>query len=125
MENLLLKEETYQIIGICMDIHQILGHGFSEAVYKDAIEFEAKEREIIFEREKAYNVYYKGTLLCHKFIADFEFFNSVILEVKASDKGIADDHIAQTLNYIRVSGNKVGLIVNFGRRSLQQRRLIY
>ncbi len=125
MKNLLLEEETYQIIGICLDIHQILGHGFSEAVYKDAIELEAKEKEMIFEREKAYNVYYKGTKLCHKFIADFEFFNSVILEVKASDKGISDDHIAQTLNYIRVSGNKVGLIVNLGRRSLQQRRLIY
>jgi len=63
---------------------------------------------------------------CHiNFVADFEFFNRIILEVKASDKGVAREHIAQTLNYIRVSGGKVGLIVNFGRQSLEYKRLIY
>ena len=125
MEKLVFKNETYQLIGLCMEVHRILGHGFSEIVYKGAIEEEAQVRGIRNEREKEYNIIYKGKVLRHKFIADFEFFDSIILEVKASDKGVADEHIAQTLNYIKVSGGKVGLIVNFGRQSLEHKRLIF
>ena len=125
MEKLVFRNETFQLIGLCMEVHRVLGHGFSEIVYKDAIEEEAQARGIRNEREKEYDVIYKGKVLRHKFFADFEFFDSVILEVKASDKGVADEHIAQTLNYIKVSGAKVGLIVNFGRQSLEHRRLIF
>ena len=125
MEKLFFKNETFQLIGLCMEVHRVLGHGFSEIVYKDAIAEEAQARGIRNEREKEYDVIYKGKVLRHKFFADFEFFDSIILEVKASDKGVADEHIAQTLNYIKVSGCKVGLIVNFGRQSLEHKRLIF
>ena len=125
MEKLIFRNETFQLIGLCMEVHRVLGHGFAEIVYKDAIELEANSRGISHAREKEYNVVYKERILPHRFIADFEFFNRIILEVKSSDKGVAEEHIAQTLNYIRVSGGKVGLIVNFGRQSLEYRRLIY
>ena len=125
MEKLVFKNETFQLIGLCMEVHRVLGHGFSEIVYKDAIEEEAQARGIRNEREKEYDVIIKGKVLRHKFFADFEFFDSIILEVKVSDKGVADEHIAQTLNYIKISGRKVGLIVNFGRQSLEHKRLIF
>ena len=120
-----LKEETYQIIGICMEVHRELGHGFSEVVYKDAIEFEFREKNILYEREKEYQVFYKERVLQHSFYADFVVFNNIILELKAIEGGISDDNIAQTLNYLKVSDSKVGLLINFGRRKLEYKRLIF
>lgn len=120
-----LKEETYRIIGVCMDVHRELGHGFREVVYKDAIEFEFKKRNIFYEREKEYQVVYKGIVLPHSFYADFVVFSNVILELKAAEGGISDDNIAQTLNYLKVSSCKVGLLINFGRRKLEYKRLIF
>jgi GxxExxY protein len=125
MEKLIFRNETFELIGLCMEVHRILGHGFTEIVYKDAIELEAHTRGLIIVREKEYNVVYKEKKLPHRFIVDFEFFNSIILEVKASDKGVAHEHVAQTLNYIKVSGGKLGLLVNFGRPSLEYKRLIF
>ena len=125
MDKLIFKNETYQLIGLCMEVHRVLGHGFSEIVYKDAIEVEAIARGINKVREKRYDVLYKGQVFRHQFVADFEFFDSIILEVKASEKGLANEQIAQTLNYIKVSGGKVGLIVNFGQPSLEHKRLIF
>ena len=66
-----LQEETYLLNGIAMEIHRILGRGFFEIVYKDALELELRNREIPFMREKEYMVDYKGTILPHKFYADF------------------------------------------------------
>ena len=120
-----LKKETYEIIGICMDVHRTLGHGFLEIVYKDAIELEARKKQILYSREKKYKIDYKGAVLRHKFYADFVLFDKIILEVKAAGGGLADDQIAQTLNYLRVSGCKIGLLVNFGRMRLEYKRLIY
>ncbi len=119
------KEETYEIIGICMDVHRTLGHGFLEIVYKDAIELEVRRKELPYTREKEYKIEYKGTILPHKFFADFVLFDKIILEVKAAEGGIADDQIAQTLNYLKVSGCKIGLLVNFGRSKLEHKRLIF
>ncbi len=121
---LLLKSETREIIGICMEVHSQLGHGFLEIVYKDAIELEMRKRNIFFERERQYDVWYKDIKLPHKFYADFVVFDQVILEVKCS-KAIADEHLAQGINYLKVSANRVGLIVNFGRGSLEWKRIIY
>lgn len=66
-----LQDETYLLNGIAMEIHRTLGRGFLEIVYKDALEFELRKREILFEREKEYSVEYKGSVLPHKFYADF------------------------------------------------------
>jgi GxxExxY protein len=120
-----LKDETYEIIGICMEVHRTLGHGFLEIVYKDAIEFEAVNRNLTYCREKEYKIAYKGTILPHKFYADFVLFDRIILEVKAAEGGIADAQIAQMLNYLKASGCKIGLLVNFGRAKLEYKRLIF
>lgn len=122
---ILLKEETYQIIGVCIEVHRELGHGFREIVYGDAIEFEFGQRNIPFEREKEYQVIYKGIKLQHNFYADFVVFKNIILELKAVEGGISDDNVAQTLNYLKVSGCKIGLLINFGRKKLEYKRLIF
>ncbi|MDF2553209.1 MAG: GTP-binding signal recognition particle [Chryseobacterium sp.] len=119
----LLKEETYKIIGICMEVHNTLGAGFLEIVYKDALEIEFSRAGIFYEREKQYEVNYKGIILPHKFYADFVVFDKVILEIKGT-KDIANEHIAQAINYLKVSQNKIALIVNFGELKLNYKRLI-
>ncbi|MBL7864195.1 MAG: GxxExxY protein [Cyclobacteriaceae bacterium] len=101
---LLLENETYEIIGVCMAVHRELGHGFLEIVYKDAIQFELASKNITFGREVKYDITYKNTLLSHKFYADFTVNNRIILEVKAAEGGIADHQVAQAINYLRVSG---------------------
>ena len=107
-----------------MEVHSNLGAGFLEIVYKDALEYEFQKRGINFTREKKYEVNYKGIILPHKFYADFVIEDKIILEIK-SVKNIADEHIAQTINYLKVSGNKLGLLVNFGELRLNYKRLVY
>ena len=118
-----LQSETYQIIGICMEVHRILGKGLLEIVYKDAIEYELKKKEIPYEREKKYEVEYKGIILPHCFFADFVVFDKIILEIKAQ-KGIVDDHMSWLINYLAISKCPLGLIVNFGENSLITKRII-
>ncbi len=124
MEKFLLKEETYKIIGICMEVHNNLGAGFLEAVYKDALEYEFLKNNILFSREQNYKVVYKDIILPHSYTADFVVFDKIIIEVKAV-KTIINEHIAQTINYLKVSKNKVGLLINFGESKLKYQRLIY
>ena len=123
MTEIIYKEESFKIIGLCMEVHNNLGKGFLEIVYKDALEYEFRKNNIPFEREKEYDVNYKNIILPHKFYADFVVFDKIILEVKGM-AGIAEEHIAQTLNYLKVSGLKLGLIVNFGELSLQYKRVV-
>lgn len=118
-----LKEETYEIIGLCMEVHNQLGTGFLEIVYKDALEYEFKKASLFYKREQEYCVNYKGIILPHKFYADFVVFDSVILEIK-SVRSTANEHIAQAINYLKISKNKVALVVNFGEASLNYKRLI-
>ena len=125
MNEFLFKQETYDIIGLCMEVHRILGFGFSEIVYKDAMVVEAEIREFSIEREKRFEVLYKDRVLFHRFIADFIFFDEIIVEIKAVDTDINNEHITQGLNYLKASGCRVGLIVNFVRKSLEYKRLIF
>jgi GxxExxY protein len=117
------KEEYYKIVGICMEVHGILGSGLDEVVYKDALEYEFKKNNIPFEIEKEFEIQYKDVILAHKFYADFIVFDEIILEIKTS-KGIGDEHIAQTINYINLSWKKLGIIVNFKNKSLEHKRII-
>ena len=94
MNELIFKEESYKLIGICMDIHNNLGSGFLEIVYKDALKYELRKAKIPFNREKEYSVSYKGITLPHSFFADFVVFDKIILEVKAVSE-IDDKFIAQ------------------------------
>lgn len=107
-----------------MEVHRHLGFGFAEIVYKDALQIEASLKEIYVEREKEFKVLYKGKTLNHKYFADFVMFDNIIVEIKALRDGIADEHISQTLNYLKASGCRVGLIINFGKKSLEYKRLV-
>jgi GxxExxY protein len=125
MDEFIYSQETYSIVGACMSVHRYLGHGFLEIVYKDALELELIDQSLYFEREKEFDVNYKGRLLKHKFFADFFIFNGIIVEIKSTKEGISKEYQAQTLNYLKVSGCKLGLIVNFGKCSLEYKRLLW
>ncbi len=117
------KDENYTIVGLCMEVHRILGPGLLEIVYKDALEIEFKHHSIPYYREKEFKVVYKEQILPHKFYADFVVFEDLILEVK-SVKEINNDHLAQTLNYMRLAETPIGIIANFQNKSLIHKRLI-
>ncbi len=123
MEEYLSADETYKIIGLLFEVHKNLGKGFSEIVYKDALEFELNENNIPYEREKEYFVNYKNTILKHHFYADFVLHDSIILEIKTVDC-FNNSHYNQCLNYLKVSGNELALLVNFNSVSLEYKRII-
>jgi GxxExxY protein len=123
MEDYLHKDKTYQIVGILFEVHKNLGKGFSEIVYKDAIEFEFSQLNIPFEREKEFSVNYKNTILKHKFYADFVVHNKIILEIKTVDCFNAN-HYNQCLNYLKISNNELALLVNFNSVSLEYKRIV-
>ncbi len=123
MPNIIYQTESYKLIGKLFEVHNNLGKGFLEIVYKDAIEYELKKSKIHFDREKEYLVNYKDVILKHKFYADFVVFDKIILEVK-SCKNISDSHIAQAINYLKVSNNKLAVIVNFNKDSLEYKRIV-
>jgi GxxExxY protein len=99
-----------------------LGSGFLEIVYKDALEIEFKKANIPFKREKRYDVNYKGVLLPHFFTADFVVYDK-ILEVKGVSL-LNESHVAQSLNYLKVSNNSLALLVNFGEAKLKYKRVV-
>ena len=123
MSKLLHANKSYAIIGVCMEVHRILGPGLLEIVYKDALEFEFMQKGIFYEREKKYEVPYKDIILPHYFVADFVVFGDVILEVKGVSR-IMEEYVKWTLNYMALGNCPLGLIVNFGTTSLQYKRLI-
>ncbi len=121
---LLLKEEVYTIVGYCIEVWKTLGFGFSEVVYKDAMETEFIEDRLPYIREEELPVYYKGKILRHRFRADFTLFDNIIVEVKSGEEGINDAVVSQTLNYLKASGCRIGLIINFGKTKMEHKRLI-
>jgi len=123
MDDLIYKQESYDIIGKCFDVHNNLGSGFLEIVYKDALEYEFKKANIPYEREKEYKVNYNGIILPHKFYADFVIYDKIILEIKAVSE-MHSKFTAQAINYLKVSKNKLALIVNFGELRLNSKRII-
>ena len=124
MTVIIFKEESYKVVGACMEVHKQLGMGFKEVVYKDALELEFKKGEIPFKREKQFKIEYKGIVLPHKYYADFIVFDSIILEVKSAPF-IVNNFVAQTINYLKASGMKLGIIVNFGEKSLTYKRVVF
>lgn len=107
-----------------MEVQNTLGFGFSEIIYKDALESEFLLASLPYAREKDLQVKYKGKILPHKFFADFVCYDDIIIEIKSTDKGIIDEYVAQILNYLRASGCLVGLIINFGKKRLEYKRLV-
>ena len=124
MTDILYKDESYKIIGLCMEVHKQLGMGFKEIVYKDALEIEFSSGAIPFVREKRFNIEYKGIILPHKYHADFVIDGKIILEVKATSF-IINNFVSQTINYLKASGVHLGIIVNFGEKSLTSKRIVF
>ena len=121
--NLLFGKETYQIIGAAIEVHQELGHGFLEAVYQEALEKEFVENNVSYKREVPLKIYYKDKPLNKFYIADFICYNKIIIEVKTVS-AITSEHCAQLLNYLTAIKLKLGLIINFGKQSLEHKRII-
>jgi len=121
--NLIYKDETYQLIGAAMEVHRILGHGFLEMVYQEALEYEFLTRDIPFQRQVPMKIIYKGIILNKNYIADFVCFDKIVVEIKAVDS-LIPSHESQLINYLNAIGLKLGLLINFGSSSLQFKRII-
>jgi GxxExxY protein len=115
--------QTYAIIGAAMAVHSELGHGFLEAVYQEALQFEFNNRDIPHSRETAIPIYYSGTKLKTNYVADFMCYQSIIVELKAVST-FDNAHFAQTINYLKATGFTKGLLINFGSSRLQYKRFI-
>ena len=122
-ESYLLADESFKIIGCCMEVHKHLGCGFKEAVYQEALEIEFIENALLFEREKKLKIFYKGRLLKKKYYPDFVCFDKIVLELKAV-KELTDIHKSQIFNYLKASEFKLGLLINFGTTTIQIKRFI-
>ena len=121
---LLYQELTNRVLKACYTVHNELGCGFLEKVYQEALEVQLSEMDIPFEREKHLPITYHGKVLKCDYIADFVVDNKVIIELKAVTE-MSPIFEAQTINYLRATGIKVGLLINFGIRQLQIKRLAY
>jgi GxxExxY protein len=124
MAEIILKEESYKIIGLCMEVHNQLGVGFKEIIYKDALEIEFKAHKIPFTREKQFKIEYKGIILPRRYPADFIVYDKIILEIKATSL-IIDSFVAQIINYLKASGLQFGIIANFGEKSFTSKRVVF
>ena len=116
------KEETYNIIGAAMEVHKILGCGFTEKVYQDALEKEFIKRDIPYQREVRMQVTYKGEVLASEFIPDFVCYDQIIIELKAVQE-LDNIHRAQAINYVHVANTKAALLINLGAESLEHERI--
>ena len=106
-----------------MAVHNELGCGFLEAVYQEALEEEFKIRNIPYLREVEISIAYKGKVLNKKYVADFICYDNVVVELKALIE-LNSIHKAQLINYLKITGNDLGLLINFGKQSLETKRVI-
>ena len=106
-----------------MEVHNTLGNGFLEAVYQEALEIEFKSQNIPYEREKLLRIKYKDEILTKHYVSDFICYDCIIVETKAIS-GIGNAEQSQVLNYMKATEIKLGLLVNFGNRSLEYKRII-
>lgn len=112
-DELVFKEESYQIMGACFEVYKGMGHGFLEAVYQECLCIEFKRRKIPFTPSPELRLSYQGELLRQTYIPDFVCFEKIIIEVKSVGK-LASEHRAQLINYLRATRLQLGYLVNFG-----------
>jgi GxxExxY protein len=123
MNDLLYKDETFKIIGLCMEVHRELGKGHDEIIYKDALEIECQKNKLSYTRERKHEVEYKGIILPHFYHSDFIMFDKILFEGKACER-LCEAHVKQVLNYLAASKLQLALLVNFGEDSLVWKRVI-
>jgi len=110
---IIFKDESYLIQGAIFEVYKTMGSGFLEAVYQECLNKELSDKHILFQEQVELELKYKGVLLKQRYIPDFICFNKIIVEIK-SVKNIDPIHRAQLLNYLKATGMKLGLLVNFG-----------
>ncbi len=121
--NWLYRDLTEKIIGAAIEVHRELGCGFLEYVYQEALYHELKLRNISFERQKDIDVYYKDLIIHRKYIPDILIEDKIIVEVKAT-QALTEIDEAQLLNYLKATRMRIGLLLNFGTKSLEIKRKI-
>lgn len=112
--SLVYPSESYAIRGAAMRVYNVLGSGFLEAVYQEALEIELEKRHIPYEKEKELEIYYDDIKLGKKYVADFVCYDKIILELKAV-KELDDSHRSQIYNYLKATGFRLGFLINFGK----------
>ena len=124
MTELIYKDEVYQIIGAAMEVYNQLGNGFLEAVYQDALVLELRLRKIAFQEQTPLELTYKGQTLRHTYVPDLIMFDKIVVELKAISM-LGPNEEAQLLNYLKATGMRLGLLINFGaQRRLEWKRMI-
>ncbi len=123
-EEFLYEELTYKIIGIAMTIHKELGPGFFEAAYEEAMIIELQKAGIIFKNQVELDIYYQGKKLNKKYKPDFIMDDKVLVELKETH-GLTENDDAQMINYLKATKLQVGLLLNFGKSSLEWKRIVY
>ncbi|MBP9022435.1 MAG: GxxExxY protein [Spirochaetes bacterium] len=121
MPELLFKDEVFRIIGAAIEVSKELSSGYLEAVYQEALEIEFIDNKIPFESQKRLEIHYKNRILEKKYIADFVCYGKIIVEIKAI-KSITSIEEAQLLNYLKITGLPLGLIINFGGNKMEWKR---
>jgi len=123
-EKVYLADETYEVVGAAMEVYYKLGTGFLEHVYHQALTIEFGLREIPFRSQERFVIDYKGHILDREYVADFFCFEQIIVEIKAM-AALTPVDSAQVINYLKVSGCRVGLLFNFGSHGkLEWRKLV-
>ncbi len=117
-------ERSYKVIGAAMEVHKGLGCGFLEAVYQEALEREFRIQGIPYISQYEIQIVYKGVVLNKTYIADFVCYEKIIVEIKALSK-MSGIEAAQVINYLKASNFKIGLLLNFGAKSLEYKRFIH
>jgi GxxExxY protein len=113
MAEILLKDETYNIIGAAIEVHKTLGPGFLEQVYQEAFEVEMTACKIPFLPQKQLSIWYKTSLLQKTYLADLVCYDKIIVELKSMEI-LTDREEAQILNYLKATGFQLGILINFG-----------
>lgn len=124
MSKLLFEEETFKVIGACINVHKKLGFGFKASTYHQALEKEFLNANIPFKKQKKLPIFYDGEPLDTFFIADFVCYDSVLLEIK-SVPTILEQMKQQVINYLKSSNIEVGMLINFGEQSLKWKRFVH
>ena len=121
---LLYKDESYEIIGACFEVYKEKGNGFVEPVYQECLEMEFGLQGVPFSAQERLRLSYKGQELKQRYIPDFMCYEKIIVELKAVTQ-LTDEHRAQVLNYLKATGYRLGLLVNFGHHpKLEYERII-
>ena len=116
--------KTHAIIGAAMEVHRQLGSGFLEAVYQEALEIEFRDRDIPSRSQPLVQITYKGQPLKKTYQPDYICFESIVVELKALAK-LTGTEVSQMINYLKATGMNTGLLVNFGAKSLEFKRIVY